>query len=110
MTAHVIVHELLCIALFFTVFCRAVKTDQTVRTDVRFAFFILGIVSCMGMAAPLAWSHQPDLYQLALLAAVVLVQGVTAHHWQTEVPPQFVKSRYRVSQGRRASDRRGEHA
>lgn len=104
MTAHVIAHELLCIALFFTVFCRAVKTDATVRADVRFAFFVLGMVACMGMAAPLAWAHEPDTFQVALLAAVVLVQGVTAHHWQQEVPPQFVKTQYRTTRRRRATD------
>ncbi len=109
MIAHVLIHELLCAALFVTVFCRAVKTDQTVRADVRFAFFILGIVACMGMAAPLAWAHEPDLYQLALLASIVLVQTITAHHWKEEVPPQFVKSQFRRTRKRRASDREVPH-
>jgi len=104
MTPHIFAHEMLCAALFFTVFCRAVKTDSTIKADVRFAFFVLGIVSCMGMAAPLAWAYQPDLMDLALLAAVVLVQAVTAHHWQHEVPHQFVKSEFRRTRRRRATD------
>lgn len=108
-TTQVLVHEALCAALFVTVFCRAVKTDATVRADVRFAFFVLGIVACMGMAAPLAWAHQPDAFQLFLLAAVVLVQAVTAHHWAEEVPPQFVKTQFRRTRLRRASDREAAH-
>jgi hypothetical protein len=105
MTAQIFVHELLCIALFFTVFCRAVKTDATVRADVRFAFFVLGIAACAGIVAPLAWAHQPNAYDLLLLGAVVLVQVITAHHWQHEVPPPFVKTQYRRTRMRRASDR-----
>lgn len=104
MTPYVIAHLLLCAALFFTVFCRAVKTDSTIKADVRFAFFVLGMVACMGMAAPLAWAYQPDLMDLALLTAVVLVQAVTAHHWQHEVPPQFVKTEFRTARRRRATD------
>lgn len=105
----IVAHEVLCMALFFTVFCRAVKTDQTVRADVRLAFFVLGLVACMGMAAPLAWAHQPDPFGLALLAAVVLVQAITAHHWAEEVPPQFVKTQFRRTRKRRASDREATH-
>jgi hypothetical protein len=104
MTAYVFVHELLCIALFVTVFCRAVKTDSTVRADVRFAFFVLGIAACAGIVAPLTWAHQPTAYDLLLLGAVVLVQAITAHHWAKEVPPQFVKTQFRTARRRRATD------
>lgn len=104
MNFHIVAHEILCAALFFTVFCRAVKTDSTIKTDVRFAFFVLGLVACMGMAAPLAWAYEPDLMDLALLCAVVLVQAVTAHHWKDEVPHQFVKSKFRKARRRRVTD------
>jgi uncharacterized membrane protein len=109
MNPYVTAHLLLCAALFFTVFCRAVKTDSTIKADVRFAFFVLGLVACMGMAAPLAWAYEPDLMDLALLGAVVFVQAVTAHHWKDEVPPQFVKTQFRTTHGRRATDREAAH-
>lgn len=86
-----IIHELLCLALFYSVFCRAVHSCEKVRTDVRFAFFLLGIVACAGMAAPLTWHFIPDPFTLALLAAMTGVQLVTAHHWAAGVPDRFYK-------------------
>jgi len=109
MTPEILVHEALCAALFVTVFCRAVKTDATVRADVRFAFFVLGIAACAGIVAPVAWAHQPNAYDLLLLGAVVLVQVITAHHWQHEVPPQFVKTQFRRTRRRRATDQEVPH-
>lgn len=103
MTASIAAHELLCIALFYTVFCRAVSTDHTVKADVRLAFVLLGAVACMGMVAPLAWAYEPHPFALALLGAVVLVQVITAHHWAHGVPEQFVKTGFRARR-RRSTD------
>lgn len=87
----VLVHELLCVALFYSVFFRAVQTCEKVRANVRFAFFCLGLVACGGMAAPIAWSFVPDLFSLALLAGVALVQLVTTYYWRNGVPDRFYK-------------------
>lgn len=87
----VLFHELLCAALFYSVFFRAVKTSERVRGDIRFAFFVLGSVACAGMAAPIAWSFVPDPFELALLAGVTLVQVVTTHHWRHGVPDRYYK-------------------
>jgi hypothetical protein len=86
-----IIHELLCAALFYSVFCRAVRSCEKVRTDVRFSFFLLGVVACAGMAAPLVWQFRPSGFTSALLAAVTLVQVVTAKHWDKGVPDRFIK-------------------
>ena len=101
--AALVLHEALCFALFYTVFCRCVSTDSRVKADVRFAFFVLGTVACMGMVAPIAWAYQPGVYELSLLAAVVLVQIIAAHHWAHGVPEQFVQTRHRARR-RRATD------
>lgn len=85
----VLIHELLCVLLFYTVFCRAVKTNERVRSDIRFAFFLLGLVACGGMAAPIAWGFVPDLFSLSLLAGVALVQVVTTYHWRHGVPDRY---------------------
>lgn len=106
MTAAIVVHELLCAALFYTVFCRAVKSSADVKTDVRLAFFALGSAALMGMAAPLAWEHQPSGFDLALLASIVLVQILTAHHWRDGVPEQFLHPQRRP-RNRRRQDRKG---
>lgn len=103
MTFTFVVHESLCIALFYTVFCRAVSTDYTVKADVRLAFVVLGMVACMGMVAPIAWGYDPHPFSLALLGAVVLVQVITAHHWVHGVPEQFMKTGFRPKR-RRATD------
>lgn len=101
-----VIHELLCFALFYSVFCRAVHSCEKVRADVRFAFFLLGIVACVGMAAPLTWRFIPDIFTLALLASMTVVQLVTAHHWVAGVPDRFYKAGHAPRQ-RRACDHIG---
>jgi len=83
-------HEILSIALFYTCFCRAVKTNHTVRKDVLAAFWLLGVVSCIAMFAPLAFGWQPDAVSLSLLASVLIVQIVTASHWRNGIPEDFL--------------------
>jgi len=102
----IVIHEALCAALFYSVFCRAVRSSELVRADVRFAFFLLGLVACVGMAAPLVWGLVPDLFGLAALAAMTVVQLVTAHHWSAGVPDRFYKPGC-VPRCRRATDHRG---
>lgn len=104
----VLIHELLCAALFYSVFCRAVRSSEQVRADVRFAFFLLGLVACVGMAAPLVWGLVPDLFGLAALAAMTIVQLVTARHWSEGVPDRFYKPGC-APRRRRASDIGGCH-
>lgn len=101
MSVHVLIHEALCCALFYTVFCRAVRSDARVKVDVRFAFWVLGVVSIMGMAAPIVWAHAPSVFDLALLFAVVLVQAVTAKHWTGGVPEFFLQVEHRPRNRRR---------
>ena len=102
----VIIHEALCAALLYTVFCRAVQTCERVRADVRLAFLLLGLVACMGMAWPLAWGLVHNAFGLALLAAIVVVQFVTAQHWEKGVPDKFYKPGQAPRQ-RRACDTAG---
>lgn len=109
MTAALLIHEFLCIALFYTVFCRAVHSDARVKTDVRFAFFMLGVMACMGMVTPLVWQYQPGVYEISLLASVVLVQAVTAYHWQHGVPEQFVQTQYRARHHRKTDHMNSRH-
>ena len=108
MTLNVIVtiHELLCVALLYSVFCRACKTCENVRSDVRLAFALLGWVACAGIAAPLVWGLVPDLFGLALLAAITVVQLVTAQHWEKGVPDKFYKTGH-APRARRSCDSKG---
>lgn len=90
-SAMIVAHELLCAALFYSVFCRAVRTCERVRVLVRLSFFLLGVVACAGMAAPLVWGMVPTIFGLALLAAMTVVQLVTAYYWIAGVPDRFYK-------------------
>ena len=88
MSALLIAHELVCMLLFVSVFCRFVRTDHNTRPQIRFAFWVLGSVAALGMAWPvagwpLAW------FGVALAAAVVLVQWVTSVYWRQGPPAQF---------------------
>lgn len=105
--AAVALHELLCAVVFYSVFSRAVKSCEKVRGDVRFSFFVLGLVACLGMAAPVVWGQVPDVFGLLLLAAVALVQIVTAQHWATGVPDRFYRPEC-VPRRRRRTDSQGE--
>lgn len=77
-------HEALCLVLWYTIFCRSVKTDKHVRADVRAALVLLGSVALAGVVAPLAWAWEPDAWGLALL------QFVTAAYWAHGVPDGFI--------------------
>lgn len=85
-------HMALAAALFYTVFCRAVRLSGETHLDVRLAFFALGLVACLAMAWPFyrpGWS--PDLLHLVLLAGIDAVQIVTARYWCNGVPSRFLK-------------------
>ena len=83
-------HEILSIALFYTCFCRAVRTNKTVRKDVLAAFWFLGVIASIAMFAPLAFGWHPDFISVALMAAIVIVQVVTSAHWTDGIPKEFI--------------------
>ena len=88
----IIAYEILCFALFYSVFCRAVRMNQTTRADIRIALQVLGTVAAIGIAVPVHWpTWRPDWVTLALLASITALQLVTAYHWQRGVPDRFVK-------------------
>ncbi len=89
MSAVLIAHELACIALIVTVFCRFVRSDAETSTDVRAVFWLLGIVACLGVPAPLVWGFRPCWWTVAVLASMVAVQAVTAAHWHHGAPRNF---------------------
>lgn len=90
----IIAHEILCIALFYSVFCRAVRMDKTTRAEIRFVLLVLGTVAALGIPAPLQWTHwSPDWWSMALLASITALQLVTAWHWTRGVPPRFVNTK-----------------
>ena len=87
-------HELACLALLYTVFCRAVRCDHTTYAAVRIAFQALGTVASLGIVAPLMWPRVPSWWGVLLLLSIVLVQTVTARYWSDGPPTQFRHSHH----------------
>lgn len=88
MSTLLIAHEVACLLLFITVFCRMQKTNRRTRAAIRMSFWGLGTAAALGMAWPvmgwpLAW------FGVALAVAIVQVQWVTSHYWTGGVPGQF---------------------
>lgn len=96
-------HVGLSLGLWYSVFCRAVKSDCTVRADVRAAFVVLGTAALASALAPFLWGLVPSWPVCALLAGFVLVHWVTARHWSNGVPYAFLRNECRPR--RRAGDR-----
>jgi len=91
----IILNAVLCGALFWTCFCRIVRTDVDTVRPVRLAFCLLGAVAVACMVAPLGWlrpllpAHEPPVTQLVIVGAMFVVQGLTARYWRDGVPCHF---------------------
>jgi len=93
MTARLIIWEVLCLALFWSVFCRSVRTSASTKFDIRVAIFLVGLSSLVGLGAPL-YGWEPDTVTLAIVTSIVVMQVVMAQHWGKGVPAHFVKSQF----------------
>lgn len=82
-------------ALWWTCFCRVVRTDTQTHLAVRAAFCLLAAVAgaCaiapFGVLEPLLPAAEPGVMQLVLLGAMVTVQTLTAKFWKDGVPAHF---------------------
>ena len=89
-----VAHLLMCLYVFWSVFVRARWLDDRAQLGVRLVFCFLGCIALLGLAWPIARPWAPDLWSVALLAAVCLVQSVTAEKWRHGVPEQFLQCQY----------------
>ena len=85
--------EVLCLALFWAVFCRSIRVDKTTRLDVRLALWLVGIASLFGLGAPI-YGWMPNLVTLVIVGSVVILQTVMARYWGEGVPERFVDPKY----------------
>lgn len=97
MSRVVVFNALVCAALFWTCFCRIVRTDEGTATPVRLGFVVLAscAAACcaapFGLLVPLLPAEQPTWAQVLIVGAMVTVQGLTARYWRNGVPCHFLK-------------------
>ncbi len=84
-----VLHEVLCIAVFVTCFDRLVKTDRSTIRPIRVAIWFMAVASSIGAFAPPCWGYSPQWPAVLILAAVLVIQITTAVYWQHGVPYCF---------------------
>ena len=83
-------YVLACAALVYTSFCRAVlMSKDTTRIEVRLVFVALGAAAGFGLLSLAAWSYEPNVPTVVLVAAFAAVQLVTSRLWREGVPARF---------------------
>lgn len=92
-------HTVLCAILFWSAFCRIVKTNEReTYLVIRVSFSVAGMAALVMMIAPfghLLWPWFPKYRVhpavLLMLASFVSVQVSTARHWRHGTPKSFTK-------------------
>ncbi|MGE4243706.1 hypothetical protein [Ramlibacter sp.] len=103
-TFELLVQAALAGLLMWTCLCRVVKTDQDTHREVRWAIVFEGLAAGLVLGAPVlpilmpneaTWAPwtTPLWVWIALLAAVALVQIVTAKYWAGGRPPEQFQGR-----------------
>lgn len=90
-------HTVLCLALMWSCFYRQARSTEKTRESVRMAFVALFAAALLLAVAPWAYILWPGSFArysitwpvLAILAAVVYVQVITARYWRRGAPADF---------------------
>lgn len=85
----ILLHEILCAAMFWGAFCRLVRVNHQTKALIRLAFWLIGAAACAGLTQPLRAGWEPSLFEMLLLSGVVTMQMVTAPRWRDGVPAKF---------------------
>lgn len=96
-----IVWVFLCVALFWSVFCRLVHASRTTRLEVRLALQLVGLAALLGLGAAL-YGWRPDWVTLIIVGSIDVMQLVMSRHWSSGVPRQYIYEHHRPK--RRAGD------
>ena len=89
----IFLNTIICAVLFYTCFCRLVRTSRDTERGVRLAFCVLLTASFVCMAAPFVpcLAYRPQGPALFIEAAMAIVQALTARYWRDGVPCHFQK-------------------
>lgn len=87
--------------LFYSCFCRLVRTTTETISEIRHAIWFLALTAGMVFGAPIlpllvpqiqwtAWTT-PRWVWMGMLFAIAILQFVTSRHWRHGVPESFQK-------------------
>lgn len=79
----------LAFALIWTLVRRAALMSRSTKPAVRWAFTAQATAAFALAVLPWVWPEAWRICMVVLMASVLLVQVVTARHWQGAPPPQF---------------------
>jgi len=82
-----------CLMLLYSGFCRLVHTSLTTRLELRLAVYGLTVSALVGLYAALFQAYDPGWPGTLIVAAMVVVQVVTARLWRFGVPAPFATQR-----------------
>lgn len=91
MTPMVLVNAALCLALFWSCFCRLVKANSLTYISLRIALIALGVSAGALGASPWVWGFEPTIPVILVLIGMVAVQAITSSLWRDGVPSSFQK-------------------
>lgn len=85
-----IVWELACMGLLWSMFCRLIHVDRSTKPEVRAALVITSLASLVGIAAPL-YNWVVDAITIIVVCPLVLLELILSKNWAHGIPAQFTK-------------------
>lgn len=76
----------LCLALFWTSFCRLVHTDESTYLSVRTGLWLVAASALAAAVAPWVWEVRFQWFSVAIAASVLVLQLSTSRFWRSGVP------------------------
>ncbi len=95
-----VLHAAICAAVWWSIFCRAAKSDRTIHRSVRSAFTLLSFAVFYAATAPFIDAREVLSSQIVLAASIGLLQMVTSRFWKHGTPPQFTNPRVESGRGK----------
>lgn len=83
------VYTALCAGVFWSCFCRLVRTNGTTHSVVRLGFWVLGAAALAGALSPWIWAVRASWPAVGMAAGMLILQAFTASQWRDGVPAQF---------------------
>jgi hypothetical protein len=78
-----------CAAVWYSVFCRGVKSDGKVHPEIRRAFVLLSMAAFVAGVIPFVYPRIIIAAPMILAVAITNLQHATGKFWHRGTPEQF---------------------